>query len=52
MRMGLRPLAMIFLAASFCLIIWFGRGAEDIAALAIVVAVVGFSTEPLSVYML
>lgn len=43
-RFGLKLLTMITLAVSSALIIWFGRGADNLATLSATVAVVGFFT--------
>lgn len=44
MRVGLKQLTMFTLVVSTILIIWFGRGADDLTSLAITVAVVGLFT--------
>ncbi len=43
-RVGLKRLTLLTLAASTGLIIWFGRGAQDLPGLAVMVAVVGLFT--------
>ncbi len=43
-RVGLKRLTLVTLVASTGLIIWFGRGAQDLPGLAVMVAVVGLFT--------
>lgn len=44
MRVGLKRLTMITLVVSTALIIWFGRGADDLTTLALTVGIVGLFT--------